>query len=63
VLLPDDFGECLRTILAGENSVTHAGTLSPPFRVIQQDLKSRARFCATFPKTKWKKPSDFFHFG
>ena len=39
VLLPDDFGECLRTILAGENSVTHAGTLSPPFRVIQHDLK------------------------
>jgi hypothetical protein len=39
VLLPDDFGECLRTILAGENSVTHAWTLSPPSRVIQHDLK------------------------
>ncbi len=39
VLLPDDFGECLRTILAGENSVTHARTLSPPFRVSQHDLK------------------------
>jgi hypothetical protein len=63
VLLPDDFGECLRTILAGENSVTHAGTLSPPSRVIQHDLKSRARICAAFQKTKWKKPYDFFHFG
>jgi hypothetical protein len=63
VLLPDDFGECLRTILAGENSVTHAGTLSPPSRVIQQDLKSRVPICAAFQKTKWKKPYDFFHFG
>jgi hypothetical protein len=74
VLLPDDFGECLRTIFAGENSITHAETLSLPSRVIQHDLKSRwrmgtgnlkspARISAAFQKTKWEKPCDFSHLG
>jgi hypothetical protein len=39
------------------------GTLSPPSRVIQHDLKSGAPIGAAFQKTKWKKPYDFFHFG
>ena len=39
VILADNFGKRLRSILAGKNSVTHPSTLKPPPRLIQHDLK------------------------